>query len=257
MDSAPSLAGQWFDRLLDGFTQATPVVPSQVTLLAIVAAAVVLAVPKATWRYFGLFVTVIHELGHAFAGLFTGQRLTGIRIHSDQSGSTHSLGRGGWRLVWTGFWGYPAPALVGAALIWCALSGWHPAALSVSAVVIAVTLLFIRNWYGVLVILGCVLASAALLIYVDRSTLGYITLMLGVALVVGAVRDWLNVAAVHVRRRRELASSDAYILYRRTGVAAGVWLAMFGAVIAAAAGFSVWSLKPVLASGQLFGNTPG
>lgn len=254
MDKALSLAGHWFTRLLDGFTPASPVTPSPLVLLAIVAAAVVLAVPGSTWRYFGLFVTVIHELGHAFAGLLTGQRLTGIRINSDQSGSTHSLGRGGWRVVWTGFWGYPTPALVGAILIWCALNGWHPAALSVSVVVIALTLLFIRNWYGVLVILGCIAISGALLLYADRILLGYITLMLGVALVVGAVRDWLNVASVHVRRRRELASSDAYILYRRTKVPAGLWLALFGAVIAVAAAFSVWSLWPVFTTApfQLF-----
>ncbi|HET7414984.1 MAG TPA: M50 family metallopeptidase [Arthrobacter sp.] len=251
MDNAQSLAARWFDRLLDGFTQASPVVPSPVILLVIVTAAVVLAVPRSTWRYFGLFVTVIHELGHAFAGLLTGQRLTGIRINSDQSGSTHSLGRGGWRVVWTGFWGYPTPALAGAALIWCALNGWHPAALSASVVVIALTLLFIRNWYGVLVILGCVLISGALLLYADRTLLGYITLVLGVALVVGAARDWLNVASVHVRRRRELASSDAYILYRRTKIAAGLWLALFGVVIAAAAAFSVWSLGPVVTMGPL------
>ncbi|HET8795334.1 MAG TPA: M50 family metallopeptidase [Arthrobacter sp.] len=254
MGNAQSVAAQWLQRFLDGFTQAAPLVPSPLTLGLIVAAAVVLAVPAATWRYFGLFVTVVHELGHAFAALLTGQRLTGIKINSDQSGSTHSLGRGGWRVVWSGFWGYPTPALVGGVLIWCALNGWHPAALSVSAVVILLTLLFVRNWYGVAVIFGCVLVSGALLLYADRTTLGYITLVLGIALVVGAVRDWLNVASVHARRRRELASSDAYILYRRTRIPAGLWLALFGTVIAAAAVFSVLSLSPVLAGSlrQLF-----
>lgn len=248
MDTVQNLAGQWLDRFLDGFTRAAGLIPPPVTLALILIAAVVLAVPRRSWRYFGLFVTVVHELGHAFAALLTGQRLTGIRINSDQSGSTHSLGRGGWRVVWSGFWGYPTPALVGAVLIWCALNGWHPAALSVSAVVISLTLLFIRNWYGALVVIACVLGSGALLLYASRPVLGYITLVLGISLLVGAVRDWLNVASLHMTRRRELASSDAHILSRRTSIPSGLWLALFGIVIAAAAVFSAWSLQPVLAA---------
>lgn len=248
MGSVQNAAGQWFDRFLGGFGQAAPLVPPLVALVLITAAAVVLAVPAGTWRYFGLFVTVVHELGHAFAALLTGQRLTGIKINSDQSGSTHSLGRGGWRVVWSGFWGYPAPALVGAVLIWSALNGWHPAALSVSAVVILLTLLFVRNLYGALVVLGCALVSGLLLVYATPTTLGYITLVLGIALLVGAVRDWINVASLHVKRRREVSSSDAYILSRRTRIPSGVWLFLFGLVIAAAAWISALSLSPVLAT---------
>lgn len=232
--------------MLGGFTQVTPLAPPAATLALIIGAAVVLAVAPLSWKYFGLFVTVVHELGHAFAALMTGQRITGIKINSDQSGSTHSLGRGGWRTVWSGFWGYPTPAVVGAALIWSTLNGWHPAALSLSAVVILLTLLFIRNFYGAAVIFACVLGSAALLLYTSRTVQGYITLVLGVAMLVGAVRDWLNVVSVHGKRRHQLQSSDAHILARRSKLPAGLWLLLFGLVIAAAVGISVYSLQEVL-----------
>lgn len=246
MGTAQNLAEQWFGQVVGGFAQVTPLAPPLVTLALILGAAVVLSAARASWRYFGLFVTVVHELGHAFAALLTGQRLTGIKINSDHSGSTHSLGRGGWRVVWSGFWGYPTPALVGAALIWSALNGWHPAALSVSAVVILLTLLFIRNFHGALVVLGCVLVSGALLIYASRELQGYVTLVLGIALLVGAVRDWIKVASVHTKRRHLVKSSDAYILSRRTPVPAGIWLTLFGMVIAAAVLVSVLSLQRLL-----------
>jgi hypothetical protein len=39
------------------------------------------------------------------------------------------------------------------------------------------------------------------------------------------------VIGVHVRRRNELPTSDAYLLYRRTGVPSMVWLAIFTALV--------------------------
>ena len=63
----------------------------------ILLAAAALSIPNATWRYFGLFSTVVHELGHAFAALMTGRRVTGIRLNFDHSGLTTSFGRPGWR----------------------------------------------------------------------------------------------------------------------------------------------------------------
>ena len=101
----------------------------------------------------GVSVTVVHELGHAFAALMTGQLVKGIHLRIDHSGAMHSLSRRNSRAgaAWSGFWGYPAPAVVGAALVWAAYAGWSGLALSVSALLFLATLLFIRNWQGVLI----------------------------------------------------------------------------------------------------------
>jgi hypothetical protein len=59
----------------------------------------------------------------------------------------------------------------------------------------------------------------------------YALVIVGVALLIGAVRGWVTVAAVHVRHRERLASSDAYLLARSTGVPSVVWLALFAVLI--------------------------
>ncbi|MDJ0355575.1 M50 family metallopeptidase [Paenarthrobacter sp. PH39-S1] len=228
-------ADGWTDTLVGAITRGAPLDPAGPVLIMILAAAVVLAVPGIVWRHFGIYVTVVHELGHAFAALLTGQRLTGIRIRSDQSGTTHTLARGRWPAVWSGFWGYPAPAAVGAALVLAALTGWQSAALLAGAVVVLLALLFVRNWFGALAVLVCAAVSVALLYLADGRVQGYVLLVLGAALLLGAVLAWFNVIAVHLTRRNRLASSDAYLLYRRTGIPSVVWLLLMGTVIAACA----------------------
>ena len=69
-------------------------------------------------------------------------------------------------------------------------------------------------------------------------------LTLGIALLAGAVRDWLNLLSVHTRRRHALSSSDAWILAQRSGIPAVVWLTAFALVITACAAGSLWLLLP-------------
>ena len=57
----------------------------------------------------------------------------------------------------------------------------------------------------------------------------------------GAARDWWNLVSVHTGRRRELASSDAFILAQRTGVPAVLWLGAFAAVIGGC-GAAAWTI---------------
>jgi hypothetical protein len=59
-----------------------------------------------------------------------------------------------------------------------------------------------------------------------------VAIILGVALLVAAVRDLFKLTGVHLRRRDQLRSSDAYILYRATAVPSGVWIALFSLVVA-------------------------
>ena len=228
----------WWNKTLEGFAQGEVLSASPLVVALIVLGAVALSIPKVTWRYFGLFVTVVHELGHAFAGLMTGRLITGIKLNKDHSGTTHSIGRPGLGAVWSGFWGYPAPAVVGAALVWASINGWSSAALSAGTIVLVLTLLFIRNFTGILIMLACAAASWVLAWYAPGVMLAYITLALGIALLVGGIRDWINVVSVHFVRRNELSSSDAYILFRQTMVPSPVWLLGFGGVVVYAATFA-------------------
>ena len=92
--------------------------------VALVAAVLVVAVPP-VWQVLRLAVTLVHELGHALVGLAVGRRFTGFVLRGDMSGHAVTVGpaRGPGRVVST--WaGYPAPAVVGAALVWTAGRGW-------------------------------------------------------------------------------------------------------------------------------------
>lgn len=233
------LATDWWQAVLRGFTTGDVPSVSAPVVLGIVAAAVLLSIPGATWRWFGLYVTFVHELGHAFAALMTGRIVHGLRIGLDHSGQLVSSGRSGFSAAWSGFWGYPTPAAVGAALIWSVSVGRAGAAMSIGALVLLAALIFLRNFTGILVALCSAAIAQLLVMFVGASTVSQVVLGLGIALGVGAVRDWFKVASVHTRRRARLASSDAYILARRTGVPAILWLAAFATVIAGCAAFSV------------------
>ncbi|MGA7204314.1 MAG: M50 family metallopeptidase [Specibacter sp.] len=237
----------WWQAVLAGFVRTdAPSVPLGV-LLGIVAAAVALSIPRVTWRWFGLYVTFVHELGHAFAALMTGRVVHGLKIGLDHSGQLVSSGRRGFSAVWSGFWGYPTPAVVGAALVWSVSAGWAGAAASVGALVLLVALIFLRNFTGIVVALASAAVAQALVMFADPTAVSYAVLALGIALGVGSVRDWFKVAAVHTRRRNHIASSDAYILARSTGVPSFVWLTGMAAVVAVSAVFSAWLLWGMLA----------
>lgn len=230
MGPAPVLL---WERITDGFTQAAPPELGLAAIIAIVLAAAVLSLPRRSWRYFGLFVTVVHELGHATAALLTLQRVTGITLRLDHSGTTTSMGRRGWRAAFTTFWGYPVPAMVGAALVWSAAHGWAGAALSAGALVLVAALVLIRNGQGVLILGGSAAVALALVWFGGGASAGYACLILGIALLVGSCRDWVKVMRVHARRR-DLSSSDAYLLRGTTGVPSPLWLGLFALVIGAA-----------------------
>ena len=196
-------------------------------MLTILAIAAVLSVPRITWQYFGLFTTLVHELGHAIAAILTGRVVHGIRLRRNHSGEALSSGRGTFGLVISGLFGYPAPAIVGAALLWSVFNGYTALALVAGGLILVLTLVVIRNLFGVLVVLGSAATSIALWFYATPEVQSYALLVIGSALLVGSVRGLATVIGVHVRRRTQLQTSDAYILYRHTGVPSPVWLLLF------------------------------
>jgi hypothetical protein len=220
----------------------TPTAPLDVStplLVGIVVVAALLSIPRFTWRWFGLFATLVHELGHAFAALLSGRVVNGIRIRRDHSGDAMTTGRGGFGTVLSGVFGYPAPAIVGAALLWSVFNGYTALALLVGGIILVLTVLVIRNLFGVLVVLGSAGVAALLWFYATAEVQGHALLVLGVALLVGSVRGLATVVGVHTSRRAQLRTSDAYILYRRTGVPSPVWLAIFTVLIAGSLVFAV------------------
>ncbi|MBT2512956.1 M50 family metallopeptidase [Arthrobacter sp. ISL-30] len=239
------VASDWWQAILRGLTAREIPALTAPVVLAMLAAAVVLSIPRATWRWFGLYVTFVHELGHAFAALMTGRFVHGLRIGLDHSGQLVSSGRGRLGAAWSGFWGYPTPAVVGAALVSSVSAGWSGIAMTVGALLLLLALIFLRNLTGILVAVCSAATAQAMVMFAGPLAVSYVALALGIALGVGAVRDFFKVTAVHTRRRHRLATSDAYILARSTGVPSFLWLSGFAAVIAVSTALSaslVWGM---------------
>ncbi len=231
------------DDFLDSLARTEPVEISPTLLIVLVAAAAALSIPQPIWRWFGLFTTLVHELGHAVGAILTGRFVHGMKIRMNHSGEAVSSGRGKLGAVVSGSLGYPAPAIVGAVQLWCVTQGYTALALVVGGAILVLTLLVIRNLVGFLVVAVSAAASVALWLWATPTQQSYALLVIAIALLVGSVRGFAAVIAVHTRGRTRLTSSDAYLLSRRTGIPSIFWLLLFSALIGASV---VWAVTTVL-----------
>jgi hypothetical protein len=244
-----SLPGDFWDIFLHAFSRTDVPVITSMELWLVVSMAVALSIPRRSWKYVGLVATATHELGHAFAAVTSGQRLSGIHLRLDHSGTTTTWSRSKLASAWSCFWGYPVPAVVGAAFVWCGVSGWGPAALAASTLALAAALLFLRNAVGFLITAAVILCNIALIFWVPAGFTGHVAVVLGLVLLVGAVRDLIKLTQVHLRRRDRLASSDAYLLYRATAIPSGVWIVLFTVLVAGSWVVAWQPLSVILAPG--------
>lgn len=159
-----------------------------------------------------------------------------------------SFSRGRFPAIWSGFWGYPVPAMVGASLVWAGFNGWGPAAMSLGVIILLAALLFIRNAVGVLIMAAGILLACSLVLFVPPELNSHLVIVLGLALLVAAVRDLGKLIHVHLRRREQLATSDAYLLYRATSIPSGVWIVLFTTAVGAAWFFAWQPISAVFAT---------
>ncbi|MGM0384662.1 MAG: M50 family metallopeptidase [Actinomycetota bacterium] len=197
-------------------------------LAAAVLALLALLVPTA-WRWTRIAVTVVHELGHAVVGLAAGRRFTGLVLRPDMSGHTVTVGRArGFGLAASTWAGYPAPALVGAAVAWLALEGWAPPLLAVGTVLTLLGLTRARSLYTGAVMLTLGGGLGALWWWGEAQLQGAVLFGMGLFLLAGAWRHLLAVAS------RPGWDSDPGILARLTHIPRVVWVVSHAVVIGAA-----------------------
>lgn len=192
---------------------------------AVALAVVLLPTP---WRLTRTVVTIVHEAGHALAGLLVGRRLRGIRLHSDTSGVTVSRGRpSGPGMVFTTVAGYPAPALLGLAFAGVITTGLPSAVLVVAAVLLVAVLLLIRNLYGAFAVVASAVVLAGVAVLAPPGVRIGFVYALTWFLLLAAVRPVFELAGKRMRRRAR--DSDVDQLARLTGIPAALWLLLLGA----------------------------
>jgi Peptidase M50B-like len=226
------------DLLAEIWRRATSVQPEPstavVAVTALVAAAVVVA--PAAWRVARHLVTLVHEAGHAGVAVLTGRRLSGIRLHSDTSGLTVSVGRTrGPGMVLTAAAGYVSPGLLGLGAAAIASRGYAVGVLWGLLVLVALMGLGVRNLFGLwsVLVTGVVLAAVTWWAPPVWQTAAAWTVTW--FLLLASPRPVLELGAT---RRRGTRTSDADVLARLTPLPAAVWVGVFLAstLLTAAAG---------------------
>jgi hypothetical protein len=213
---------------------------SQAAVAIALGVAVGASVVRPVWRVLRLAVTLVHELGHAVVGMVVGRRFTGFVLRGDMSGHAVTVGRArGLGRVLSTWAGYPAPAVVGAGMVWVAGRGWAAPFVTGVLVVLVVALVRVRSLLTVLVMVVALAGTAALWWWRDDALQAQVLVGLGILLVVGA---WRHLAAVQSDRSQ---GSDPGVLAALTRVPRTLWNGSFVVVCAAATwlvALEVWTL---------------
>ena len=208
-------------EIWDRVTSTQPV-PELGFVVATGLVALVLVLVPATWPRVRLGITVVHEAGHALVAVLVGRRLRSIKLHSDTSGLTVSRGKPrGPGMVAMLAAGYLAPAVLGLVAALLLANGRSVALLWLLVLLTAALILWVRNGYGVLVLLvgG---AGVFLLTWYGGSTVQSVAAyLIAWLLLLAAPRPLVELLAAGRRRGR---TSDPDQLAGLTRLPAVLWI---------------------------------
>jgi len=178
----------------------------------------------AYWRRLRLVATWVHESGHALAAIILGRDVEGITINRDTSGVTNSVGeRSRVQQSIVSFMGYPAPAILGSALLYFLIKSEMHVALFILFVIPILMLLLQRSLLGVL-LTGCAIVTSAIFLILPSPLA-----VLGISVLVGYLCIASPRTVLELRRYRRVgviddgSHSDADTLAQLTFVPAQVW----------------------------------
>lgn len=210
----------WVGEVWDRASAVQPLPAPEVALGTGLVALLLVLLP-ATWPRVRLGVTVVHEAGHAVVAVLVGRRLQSIRLHADTSGLTVSRGRPtGPGVVVMLAAGYLAPAGVGVGAALLLAAGRGIAMLWLLLLLTGALLVWVRNGYGVLTLLGVGVAVGLLTWYGDPRLQAVVAYLIVWLLLLAAPRPVVELLASGRHRRR---TSDADQLATLTRVPAVVW----------------------------------
>ena len=200
----------------------TQSVPDAGFVVATGVLALVLVLLPASWPRVRLGVTVVHEAGHALVGVLVGRRLRSIHLHSDTSGLTVTRGKPrGPGMVAMLAAGYLAPAVLGLVAALLLANGRSVGLLWLLVLLAGALILWVRNGYGLLVLLlgG---AGVLLLTWYGGSTVQSVAAyLIAWLLLLSAPRPLVELLTAGRRRGR---TSDPDQLAGLTHVPAVLWI---------------------------------
>jgi hypothetical protein len=210
-----------------------------------VAAAMSLLVSLTPWAPFllypfKLFTTWVHESGHALMTLIVGGRVTAITIQPDTSGLTTSLipsGRVARGLVASS--GYLGAAVVGCLLMASTrVEKWaHTILLTLSAGMLVTIVLWMRNLFGVIVVLAWSIALMTLARKAAASVVQFFLSLLAIQVALDAVYDIRTLFLIG--RNQSDAATMARIFVLPAWFWAATWMIMSVGMLAA----TLWTTR--------------
>lgn len=196
------------------------------------------------WPQVRLGITVVHEAGHAVVAVLVGRRLTGIRLHSDTSGLTVSRGKPrGPGMVLMLAAGYLAPALLGLLAAYLLGAGHGVGLLWLLVLLMAGLLVWVRNGYGLLVVLVLGGGLFALTWWGSEEAQAVAAYLVAWTLLLAAPRPLLELLG---RGRARSRTSDPDQLAAVTHVPAVLWTLLLLAANCAGLVLGVGMLAPEL-----------
>jgi hypothetical protein len=203
-------------------------VPSHLVLALLVGA--VLCFVPGLGRVARIATTIAHEVGHCVVVVPFGGRIRRIDLHADGSGEAWvDLGRVPRGIRWlirivNLFAGYSAPLWAGVLLVTASLAGNRVLATIVLAVIGVVALLFVRNRFGLVVVVGFdVLAAWTALS--DSPWAALVVAAVGALFVVDGLRNVWQVAVWSVTGAR--VRTDFHLAAEEMHLPAVVWFLLF------------------------------
>jgi hypothetical protein len=176
---------------------------------------------------FRLFVVFLHEISHGLAAVATGGSIVSIGLSFDEGGVCRT--RGGWPFLILNA-GYLGSLLWGALFLVLGARSTRarPVIAAVGAFTLAVTLVYVRTWFGFLYGLAVGLSLLAVAARLKAAVSETLLAAIGATSVLYAM--WDVAADVLLRHSGQ---SDAAALARLTGIPAVLWGAAWIAVSAA------------------------
>ena len=196
----------------------------QLGIIGCVALACILWKPSA--KIFKYLTTLFHEVGHACVALLLGGHIQHIKIQPNGSGVTstaHAITLK-YKIVriLELLAGYSFPVNTGVVLLGLGIIGVDPLFMLVFVGLVAgFTLLFIRNFFGLLVVFSYAVIAFAGYFFRDVIPVNYTISFLAFILIFGGIKDIQNVTKMTFSNQND--KNDFHFLRDETLIPARIW----------------------------------
>src|SRR5699024_4425733 len=101
-------------------------------------------------KYFKIFNTLRHEIGHFLMSIFVGAKVYKVSLNADTSGEAITESRGRFRNILIAFAGYPFASGIALMSVWVLEQGYYEYFLyGLTSVAIVSMILWVRNKFGI------------------------------------------------------------------------------------------------------------